>query len=86
MNTASASSNQMSNMNGVGGGANPGKSASLEQKSFHFPKLTEFKSATNNIYLATRPVMDPRQESEFNQQAFECKYKKTGSSTMHEDS
>ena len=30
----------------------------------HFPRLNDFKSATNNIYLAQRPVQDPRKESE----------------------
>lgn len=33
-----------------------------------FPKLAEFKSATNNIYLQNRPIADPRQEAEYQQQ------------------
>jgi len=46
----------------------------------HFPKLTDFKSATNNIYLAQRPVADPRAESEFQLQILETKLKQANES------
>lgn len=36
-----------------------------------FPKLSEFKSATNNIYLQNRPMADPRVDSADYQQAID---------------
>ncbi|CDW84976.1 protein monoglycylase ttll8 [Stylonychia lemnae] len=47
-----------------------------ESRAVQFPKLNEFKSATNNIYLANRPLADPRVDSEFQIQLLEQKLKK----------
>ncbi|TNV74755.1 hypothetical protein FGO68_gene14506 [Halteria grandinella] len=40
---------------------------SQSTKFTSFPKLSDFKSATNNIYLQNRPVADPRKEAEYQQ-------------------
>jgi len=37
--------------------------AFTKPEAVHFPRLNAFKSATNNIYLASRPVGDPRHEA-----------------------
>jgi hypothetical protein len=33
--------------------------------TIQFPKLADFKNATNDIYLINRPVVDPRTESQY---------------------
>ena len=53
-----------------------GQQSTVDSKFTSFPKLSEFKSATNNIYLQNRPVADPRVDSEY--QAIDQKLKQLG--------
>eukprot|EP00347_Sterkiella_histriomuscorum_P013320 403365167 len=56
-----------------------------QQKSIQFPKLNDFKSATNNIYLANRPIADPRSDTEYQYQVLESKLRKTQGGAFYQD-
>lgn len=48
----------------------------IETGFTQFPRLSDFKSATNNIYLKNRPIADPRQEAEYQQALLDNKLKR----------